>query len=165
MLLRPESGLVFWMLLSFGISFFILAKFGFPAITKMVEKRAKYIEDSIQAANQANEQLVTIKEQKEQILLEAQTEQVRILKEADDTRNRIINEARQAAIEVGKKEMEDMKRQIEVEKVQAINEIRRQVAEISVDIAEKILRENLNTSKSQMSMIERLVDEAMVSKS
>lgn len=165
MLLKPESGLVFWMLLSFGISFFILAKFGFPAITKMVEKRGKFIEESLQAANQANEQLETIKEQKEQILLEAKTEQVRILKDADDTRNRIINEARQAAIEAGKKEMEEMKRLIDTEKLQAINEIRRQVADISVDIAEKILRENLNTSNSQMSMIERLVDEAMVSKS
>lgn len=165
MLLKPESGLLFWMLLSFGIAFFILAKYGFPVITKMVEKRGQYIEESLKEAHQANEQLVSINEQKEQILAEARTEQVRILKEADDTRNRIINEAKQAAIEAGRKEMEEMKEQIQIEKQHAINEIRQQVAEISVDIAQKILRENLESSKSQMSMIERLVDEAMVSKS
>lgn len=165
MLLKPESGLLFWMLLSFGIAFFILAKYGFPVITKMVEKRGQYIEESLKEAHQANEQLASIKEQKEQILAEARTEQVRILKEADDTRNRIINEAKQAAIEAGRKEMEEMKEQIQIEKQHAINEIRQQVAEISVDIAQKILRENLESSKSQMSMIERLVDEAMVSKS
>lgn len=165
MLLKPESGLLFWMLLSFGIAFFILAKYGFPVITKMIEKRGQYIEESLKEAHQANEQLVSINEQKEQILAAAKAEQVRILKEADDTRNRIINEAKQAAIEAGKKEMEEMKKQIEIEKQHAINEIRQQVAEISVDIAQKILRENLDSSKNQMSMIERLVDEAMVSKS
>ena len=165
MLLKPESGLLFWMLLSFGIAFFILAKYGFPVITKMVEKRGQYIEESLKEAHQANEQLISVNEQKEKILAEARTEQVRILKEAEDTRNRIINEAKQAAIEAGHKEMEEMKKQIQIEKQHAINEIRQQVAEISVDIAQKILRENLESSKSQMSMIERLVDEAMVSKS
>lgn len=165
MLLIPESGLVFWMLLSFGITFFVLAKFGFPAITGMVDKRKSYIEESIEAAHKANEQLATIKAKSEEILASASTEQVKILKDAAETRTRIINEAKEAAKVEGRKELEEIRKQIEAEKIQAINDIRQQVAELSVDVAEKVLRQTLADSKDQMSMIDRLVDEAMVSKS
>lgn len=165
MLLIPESGLVFWMLLSFGITFFVLAKFGFPAITGMVDKRKSYIEDSIEAAHKANEQLATIKAKSEEILASASTEQVKILKDAAETRTRIINEAKEAAKVEGRKELEEIRKQIEAEKIQAINDIRQQVAELSVNVAEKVLRHTLADSKDQLSMIDRLVDEAMVSKS
>lgn len=164
-LLQPESGLLFWMLLSFGIVFFILAKFGFPVITKMVDERKNYIQDSLDAAQKANEQLASIKEQSEDILSSAKAEQVKILKEAADTRDRIVAEARDQAKVAGAKEMEDIRKQIQAEKEQAIRDIRRQVAELSVDVAEKVLRDSLKDPKEQMSMIDRLVDEAMVSKS
>lgn len=165
MLLKPEFGLVIWMLICFGTVFLILAKFGFPIITKMVEERKNYIQDSLDAAQKANEQLATIKQQSDEILSSAKTEQVRILKEAADTRERIINEAREQAKIAGAKEMEEIKKQIQAEKDQAIRDIRRQVAELSVDVAEKVLRNSLKDPKEQMSMIDRLVDEAIVSKS
>jgi len=165
MLLKPEFGLVIWMLICFGIVFLVLAKFGFPVITKMVNDRKNYIQDSLDAAQKANEQLATIKEQSDAILSSAKTEQVKILKEAADTRDRIVAEAREQAKVAGAKEMEDVRKQIQAEKDQAIRDIRRQVAELSVDVAEKVLRESLKDSKEQMSMIDRLVDEAMVSKS
>lgn len=164
-LLIPESGLVFWMLLSFGITFFILAKFGFPAITGMVDKRKGYIEESIEAAHKANHELATIKEKSEEILASAKAEQVKILQDAAETRTRIINEAKEAAKVEGRKELEEIRKQIETEKIAAINEIRRQVAVLSVEVAEKVIRQELNTTETQMSMIDRLVDEAMVSKS
>lgn len=164
-LLLPESGLLFWMLLSFGIVFFVLAKFGFPVITKMVDERKNYIQDSLAAAQKANEQLASIKEQSDAILASAKTEQVKILKEAAETRDRIVAEAREQAKVAGAKEMEDIRKQIQAEKDQAIRDIRRQVAELSVDVAEKVLRDSLKDPKEQMSMIDRLVDEAMVSKS
>ncbi|MDR2953919.1 MAG: F0F1 ATP synthase subunit B [Prevotella sp.] len=164
-LLQPESGLLFWMLLSFGIVFFVLAKFGFPVITKMVDERKNYIQDSLDAAQKANEQLASIKEQSDAILASAKTEQAKILKDAADTRERIVNEAREQAKIAGAKEMEEIRKQIQAEKDQAIRDIRRQVAELSVDVAEKVLRDSLKDSKAQMSMIDRLVDEAMVSKS
>ena len=165
MLLKPELGLVFWMLICFGFVFIVLAKYGFPVITKMVEERKKYIENSLEAAQKANEQLATIKEQGEEILSSAKAEQVKILKEAADTRDRIIAEAREQAKVAGHKEMEDIRLQIQAEKDQAIRDIRRQVAEISVDVAEKVLRTSLNDANEQKSMIDRLIDEAMVSKS
>ena len=164
-LLLPESGLLFWMLLSFIIVFAVLGKFGFPVITKMVDERKNYIQDSLDAAQKANEQLAKIKEKSDEILSSAKTEQVKILKEAADTRDRIVNEAREQAKVAGAKELDEIRKQIQAEKDQAIRDIRRQVAEISVDVAEKVLRDSLKDPKEQMSMIDRLVDESMVSKS
>lgn len=165
MLLKPDVGLLFWMLLAFGIVFFVLAKYGFPIITKMVEERNAYIEKSLDAAKEANKQLAMIKEESEAILTSARDEQVKILKDAESTRNRIVKEAKDQARVEGMKELEELRKQIDREKEDAIKDIRRQVATLSVEIAEKVLRNNLNTSKEQMAMIDRLIDESMVSKS
>lgn len=165
MLLQPEAGLLFWMFLSFGIVFAILAKFGFPIITKMVEDRNAYIEKSLDAAKEANKQLAHIKEQSEAILASAREEQVKILKDAESTRTRIINESKELARAEGLKELEELRKQMKLEKEDAIKDIRRQVADLSVDIAEKIIRNNLKSDTEQMAMIDRLIDESMVSKS
>ena len=93
-LLLPESGLLFWMLLSFGIVFAVLAKYGFPIIIKMVEDRKVYIDQSLQVAKEANEQLARLKSEGEAIVLSANKEQGRILKEAMQERDKIIYEAR-----------------------------------------------------------------------
>ena len=164
-LLTPDAGLLFWMLLSFGIVFFILAKFGFPVITKMVEERKTFIEKSLDAAKEANTQLAEIKIQSEAILAEARKEQVRILAEAASTRDRIVSESREQARAEGLKELEEIRRQIQTEKEDAIRDIRRQVATLSVDIAEKVLRRELEDQSSQMKLIDRLLDETIVSKS
>lgn len=165
MLLMPETGLLFWMLLSFGIVFAILAKYGFPIITKMVEDRKTYIEKSLDAAREANEQLAQVKSEGEAILVAAQKEQVKILAEAAGTRERIIEEARTLARAEGAKELENIRKQIQTEKEEAIKDIRRQVALLSVDIAEKVLRNKLDNQAEQMKLIDRLLDEAVISKS
>jgi F-type H+-transporting ATPase subunit b len=165
MLLQPDAGLLFWMLLSFGIVFAILAKFGFPVITKMVDERNAYIEKSLDAAKEANKQLANIKEESDAILASAHDEQIKILKDAESTRARILNEAREQARAEGLKELEEIRKQIQLEKQDAIKDIRRQVANLSVDIAEKVIRNNLNSAQEQTAMIDRLIDETMVSKS
>lgn len=165
MLLQPDAGLLFWMLLSFGIVFAILAKFGFPVITKMVEERHAYIEKSLDAAKEANKQLANIKEESDAILASAHDEQLKILKDAETTRTRILNEARELSRAEGLKELEEIRKQIKLEKEDAIKDIRRQVATLSVDIAEKVIRTNLDNAQEQMAMIDRLIDESTVSKS
>ena len=92
-LLVPDSGLLFWMLLSFGIVFFVLAKYGFPVIVKMVNERKEYIDRSLVVAKEANEQLANLKAECETIMAKAHEEQARILNEAAATRDRIIKEA------------------------------------------------------------------------
>ena len=92
-LLLPESGLLFWMLLSFGVVFAVLAKYGFPVITRMVEERRAYVEQSLQAAQEANDQLAQVKAQSEALLQSAREQQMKILNEASATRDQIVAEA------------------------------------------------------------------------
>lgn len=148
------------MLIAFGIVFFVLAKFGFPVIVGMVEKRKQYIDDSLKAAHEANERLVHIKEESESILAKAREEQANILKEAVETRKRIIQESKDQAGAEGNRMLEEARKQIQKEKEDAIRDIRLQVSELSVGIAEKILRQNLDDDQKQNGLIERLLDEA-----
>lgn len=163
-LLIPDSGLLFWMVIVFGIVFVILARYGFPVITKMVDERKQYIDQSLIAAREANEQLAGIRADSEKILAKAHEEQARILNEAVATRERILKEARIQAQVEGQKLLDEAKRQIQAEKDSAVSDIRRQVAVLSVNIAEKVLRKNLDDEEKQMEMIDRLLDELTVSK-
>lgn len=159
-LLLPDSGLIFWMLLSFGIVFAVLAKYGFPVI-KMVEGRKTYIDESLEVAREANAQLSRLKEEGEAIVAAANKEQGRIMKEAMQEREKIIYEARKQAEIAAQKELDEVKRQIQIEKDEAIRDIRRQVALLSVDIAEKVIRKNLDDKQEQMGMIDRMLDEVL----
>lgn len=158
-LLMPETGLLFWMLLAFGILFFVLAKFGWPVVTRMIDKRTNYINDSVKAADEANRQLNNVKEETAKILAEARQEQLRILNEAAELRNQIVQEAKAEAQAQAQQTIEEAKRQIQIEKEKSVDELKRQVAELSVDIAEKILRNNLETNKQQTALIDKLLSE------
>ena len=158
-ILTPDLGLLFWMLLAFAVVFFVLAKYGFPAITGMVEERKKYIDESLKKAHEASERLENIKQEGEAILQEARDRQAQILKEAAETRDAIVEQAQQKAREEGARLLGDAKTAIEQEKRAAIADIRQQVAALSVEIAEKVLRQNLKDDKAQMDLIERMLDE------
>lgn len=162
-LLTPDPGLMFWMIIVFGVVFFVLAKYGFPVIIGMVEDRKAYIDDSLRAAREANEQLANVKAESEKVLAQAREEQARILNEASATRDRIIKDAQERAMLEGQRLMDEMKKQIETEKESAIRDIRRQVAVLSVDIAEKIMRSKLADEKEQMELIDRMLDEMLES--
>ena len=155
----PAFGLLFWMTVVFLIVFFILKKFGFPAIIKMVTDRKAYIDDSLKKAHEANERLANIQKEGESILKQASEKQAAILKEAAETRDAIVEKAQDKAREEGARLLSEAKAQIETEKQNAIRDIRSQVAELSVQIAEKLLKEKLSTDKAQMDMINRLLDE------
>jgi len=159
MLLKPDLGLLFWMLVSFGIVFFILAKFGFPIIVKMVDERKAFIDKSLEAAKAANERLAGIQDESEQILKRTRDEEMRILKEAQEARNKMIAEAKeQAAAETGKL-IAEAKSAIQKEKEMAIGDIRNQIADLSISIAEKVLRKSLDNPTAQREMVQKLIDE------
>jgi len=164
-LLLPESGLLFWMLISFGIVVFILAKFGFPIIIKMVEDRKTYIDESLLIAKSTYEQMAVVKAQGVTIVDNARLEQVKIMNEAAQTRDIFIKEAKEKAGLEAAKLIDEARKQILIEKEDAIRDIRRQVAELSVDIAEKVIRQQLDKKDEQMVMIDRLLDEINISKS
>ena len=163
-LLLPESGLLFWMLLSFGVVFAVLAKYGFPVITRMVEERRAYVEQSLQAAQEANDQLAQVKAQSEALLQSAREQQMKILNEASATRDQIVAEAKAKAQAETQRQIDDAKRQIRLEQEAAVRAARSQIALLAVDIAGKVIRKKLDTSTAQMSMIDRRLDEAPVMK-
>ena len=147
------------MLLAFLVVFWVLAKYGFPAIINMVDERNKYIDESLRKAHEAQERLANIEKEGESILQEAREKQAQILKEAAQTRDAIVEQAQEKARAEGARLMDEAKTAIEQEKKAAIADIRKQVAELSVDIAEKVLRKNLKDDKSQMDLIDRMLDD------
>ncbi len=163
-LLIPSSGLLFWMSLTFLVVLCILWKFGFPVIVNMVNERKAFIDDSLQKAREANERLANIQKEGESILQEAREKQSLILKEAAATRDSIVENAQQKAREEGVRMIEDARNEIESEKQAAISEIRNQVAELSVLIAEKVVRKNLSDDKAQMELIDRVLDDVSSNK-
>ena len=164
-LLTPDSGLLFWMLISFGIVVFVLAKFGFPIILKMVEERTNFIEESLLKAEKARTELDSVKVEAELILEKARKEHQEIMNEASQLREALIQEAKTKAIGEADKIIENARLQIQSEKEVAIRDIRKQVAGLSVDIAEKVLRSKLEKKEEQLGMIQRLIDEMNISKS
>ena len=164
-LLTPDSGLLFWMLISFGIVVFVLAKFGFPIILKMVEERTNFIEESLLKAEKARTELDSVKAEAELILEKARNEHQQIMNEASQLREVLIQEAKTKAIGEADKIIENARLQIQNEKDDAIRDIRKQVAALSVDIAEKVLRSKLDKKDEQLGMIQRLIDEMNISKS
>jgi len=153
------------MLISFGIVVFILTKFGFPVIIKMVESRKTYIDESLLIAKQTYEQMAVVKAQGETIVDNARKEQVKIMNEAAQMRDQLVKDAKEKAGIEAAKLVEEARKQILIEKEDAIRDIRRQVAELSVDIAEKVIRGQLDKKDEQMGMINRLLDEINISKS
>jgi F-type H+-transporting ATPase subunit b len=163
-ILTPDLGLLFWMLLAFLVILFVLGKYAFPAIVNMVDNRKKYIDESLQKAHEASERLENIRQESEAILQEARAQQAQILKEAAETRDAIVQKAQEKAKSEGARLLSEAKAEIEGEKQQAIRDIRAQVAELSVQVAEKVLREKLSTDAEQMKMIDRLLDDVTAKK-
>ena len=158
-LLIPSGGLLFWMTLVFLLVFFILWKWGFPSIVKMVEDRKAYIDDSLRKAHEANEKLANIQKESECIIQKAREQQASILREASATRDTIVEQAQEKAREESSRIVSEARAEIEAEKQNVIRDIRNQVAELSVQIAEKILHEKLSNDGKQMELIDRLLDD------
>ena len=161
-LITPDFGLFFWMTVVFLVVLFILWKYGFPVIVKMVDERKAFIDESLRKAHEANERLANIQKEGESILQEAREKQAQILREAAQTRDAIVEKAQDKARTEGARLLDEAKAAIEQEKKAAIADIRQQVATLSVEIAEKVLRANLKDNQSQMDLIDRMLDEVSV---
>ena len=159
-LITPDFGLLFWMVVIFGVVFFLLAKFGFPVITKAVQDRSDHIADSLKAADEAQARLANLAQEQAKMIEETRLEQSRILKEASETRERIIAQAQEDAAAEAAKLLDHAKVEIAAERESAIRDIRRQVAMISVEVAEKIVRKDLEGDAGQQGLIDRMVEEA-----
>lgn len=163
-LITPDFGLLVWMTLIFGIVFFVLAKWGFPMITGSVEKRALRIGESIKAAKEAEEKLRNLAEEQSRMIEETRQEQSRILKEAAASRDNIVEQAKVQAREEASRILDQARTQIAAEKESTLRDVRKEVALLSVSVAEKVLKASLSDGAEQSALVDRLVDEVSSSK-
>ena len=159
-LITPDIGLLFWMVVIFGVVFFILAKWGFPVITRMVEKRSDHIRDSLAAAEKARLSLENLAAEQQKLIEQTRAEQSRILAEASRTREEIVAGAKEEAAEESAKILAKTREEIKAEKEAALSEIRSEVSSLSVAVAEKILRKELAPDAEQLALLDRLAEEA-----
>ena len=161
-LLLPETGLLFWMLLAFGVVFLVLYKYAYPAILSSIDERKKFIEDALKSAQKSNERLANIEQQGDALVKAAREEQARILREAVQTRDNLVKEAKEKAEAESAKIMTETRRLVQQEKDDAMREMRAQVAELSIAIAEKVLRKELSGGDELQSYTREMLDEAFM---
>ncbi|MBI9054856.1 MAG: F0F1 ATP synthase subunit B [Bacteroidales bacterium] len=156
-LIKPDLGLLIWMLLSFSIVLFVLIKFAWKPILKALKDREKSISHSLMAAKRAKEEMAKIEFGNEKITALAKIERDNLLKEAKEIKNKIIEEAKEDAKIEASKIIEKAVQSVEQEKNLAINEIKNQIASLSIDIAENILKQKLGDQSNQKELIDDLV--------
>ena len=158
-LFTPDFGLVFWMFVAFAILLFVLYKWGWPVIIKGVESRADFIDKGVEYARDAKEQLQHAKEESDKYIAEARKQQADMLREADRMKTQIIEEARVAAQGEAKQVMDAAKVAIEQERKEAELQFRNEVSSFALDIAAKVVRNQLADEKAQTKLVDTLLDE------
>lgn len=158
-LFTPDFGLVFWMFVAFVLLFIVLAKFGWPIIIKSMDKRASTIDQGVEDARQAKEQLDNARAEAQKYVEEAQSRQAEMLREAARMKSEIIEQARSEASEAARKEMDAAKASIEQARKEAELQFRNEVGKFSIEIAEKMIRDRMNTSEAQSDLVNKLLDE------
>lgn len=158
-LISPDFGLIFWMLIGFGILFFILAKFAWPIITKAISQREEYIQEQLDAADTVKKEMKNLKAEHHQLLQEAKEERDKILADARKMVEKMNEEARILRDKEHDARMAETKIAIQNEKMKALTDIKNEIALLSIDVAEKILSEELSTQTKQEEMISKWVNE------
>ena len=155
-LVTPDSGLLFWMVIIFGVVFFILAKFGFPVITDMVRKRTESISQSLKLADEARAELAELNKE---LLLQAKKEQARVLEDAAKIKASIIEQAKVQAQQEAEKVLAQARTEIAAEKESALRDIRKEVALLSMNITEKVLRTEFGSEEVRKHYVDKVMQE------
>lgn len=158
-LVLPGTGLIFWMTLSFLILAFILGKFGWPIIVKSLDNRETKITEALELADKTREEMKSLQANNEQLLKEAKEERDAILAEARKISQKMYDDAKDKANEEAQRILESAKENIHFEQMKAIAEVRNTIAELSLEIAGKVLAEEMKENGKHTSYVNRLVDE------
>jgi F-type H+-transporting ATPase subunit b len=156
-LFKPDVGLLFWMLLSFVILFVILRKYAWPGILKGINERNKHIEDALMSAQAAKEQLDKFRHESTELITRAKEEQIKILQEGKQIKDSIISEAKEQARVEAEKIIDEAHSFIKKQREESIKEIDRKVANLSIDVAEIILRKKLEDVDEQKALARKLM--------
>ncbi len=161
-LITPDFGLFFWMLVTFMLVFIILKKFAWKPIVQALKEREENIRNGLENAEDAKNELANVKVKSDKIISEAKIERDQLIKQGRVIKEQIITKAREEAELEAKKIVETAIRQIEEEKIAAINQIKVQIASLSVEIAEKILRKKLQDDNQQKELLYNLLDDLKI---
>lgn len=161
-LVNPGIGLIFWTLVTFLLVLFLLAKFAWGPISDALVQRESFIEDSLKAAENAKAEMASLKAENERLLDEAKVERDRIIKEANAAAKRIVEEANAEASKEAQKRVEEARIAIQTEKQAALAEVKTQVAALSVQIAEKLMRQELKNEAAQKALVQDYIKDLKV---
>ena len=153
-LLTPNIGLLFWMSLAFLTVLFLLKKFAWKGILDALKDREEFIERSLKSAEEAKAQMSKLKADNEKLLVTARAEREQILKEAKEMKEKIMSEAKTSATDEGNRLIASARAEIDKEKLQALSDIKKQVGELSLEIAEKVVRKELSDKGAQQALVD-----------
>lgn len=158
-LVNPGIGLIFWMVIIFGLLLLVLGKYAWKPIMRALREREQSIDEALHSADKAREEMKKLQADNEKLAKQAREERDKILKEARQKQNEIIEQAREEAGQERKKILEQARHEIQNEKQAAAEELKSTVADISLKIAEKIIRQELEDGKKQKDLIEKYFNE------
>lgn len=158
-LVTPELGTFIWMFIAFASVFFILKKFAWPSIVDAIEERNDSIKEALLSAESAKEEMAKLQADNQRILKEARRERENMIKEAKELGEQIVREAKTKATEEAEKVVESARQAIESDKIAALSEIKTQVATLSIEIAEKVLRRQFEDDQQQKAYFQDLMKE------
>lgn len=158
-LLTPDFGLFFWTLLAFLSVFFILRKFAWGPILTSLSERETGIAESIASAERLKKEMAQMQNENEALMAKAREERTQMLKEARTEQERIINKAKEDTKAIADKMLVDARQQIEQQKMAALTEVKNQIGNLAVEVAEKVLRKQLDGSANQSAYAQQLVQE------
>jgi F-type H+-transporting ATPase subunit b len=158
-LVKPEFGLIFWMTVTFLIVFFLMKKFAWGPILNMIHEREESIETALASAEKAKEEMAALQMSNEKLLAEARIEKDKMLKEAREIKETMINDAKDLAQKEAQRMIAEARKSIQNEKMAAINELKNEVAVMSVEIAEKVIRKDLSKDENQKALVASLIND------
>jgi len=161
-LVTPGIGLIFWMLISFSLVLWLLAKYAWKPIMKGIHLREETIEKALEAANEAKKEMLLLKAGNEQLLRDAKDERDALMRDARKVKEAILDEARTKANEESARIVENARENIQFEKMAAINDLKNQIATISIEIAEKLIGKELENKQQQQLLTEKLLKEVKI---
>jgi F-type H+-transporting ATPase subunit b len=161
-LITPSTGLIIWMLIGFGILFFILYKFAWPVIIKMITEREQFIQQQLTEADRVRQEMKNLKSEHQQLLIEAKDERDKILLDARKMVERMHDEAKLRRDKETDVLMAETRTAIENEKKRAIVEIKNEIANLSIEVAEKILNSELKDTSRQEEIIHQWVEDLKI---
>lgn len=157
--IKPDVGLFFWTVIFFAIFWFLMSKFAFKPIANALKKREHDIQEALDEAKRAKEEMSNLKAENEKLLAEARAEKASILKEANDIKNEIVTEAKVKAKSEAQKIVTSAKEEIDNQKKAAITEVKNSVGMMAIEIAEKVIKKELKGNSEHESFVSKLVDD------